>query len=132
MRWHEISNKYGVPLGWYRAESEEAALAQMHQDAGYDVRLHEGELVFPDAETERLCGGRGKWRVHVAPYGEYDTADMTYTATQWPWVFDANHYRALALDEEGNEVALTWPIINPYTECEEDACNWDDFTVSPC
>lgn len=45
---------------------------------------------------------------------------------------DSGHceaYRAVAVDEEGNEVYLLWKIANPNAEMEEDMCDWNEITA---
>lgn len=62
-----ITNKTtGADFGVYEAPTAASALALMHSDAGYEgICLDETgeELVFANAEQERLCGSFDRWSV---------------------------------------------------------------------
>lgn len=60
---YEIESTAGVIMGVYEGATPAEALAAMHRDAGYDVRAEGDRVVFPDAETERICGGLDDWLV---------------------------------------------------------------------
>jgi hypothetical protein len=60
----QVVSKAGANFGVWSGTSAVDVLAQMHRDAGYAaVRVEDGELVFPDAETAELCGGLDAWSV---------------------------------------------------------------------
>lgn len=64
MNTYTITSSAGQTMGIYAGETPAHALAAMHRDAGYQsVRVEDGELVFPDADTEALCGGLDVWTV---------------------------------------------------------------------
>lgn len=132
MSWYEITAEGGRCLGFYRGDTRTEALAAMHRDAGYDVTVAYDELFFARDGDDELCGTVADFHVLEAPYGVYCQSGRTYTATQNPWPFDADHYRANAIDDEGNEVRITWPIINHETEDGGESCDWDNFTVRTC
>lgn len=60
---YKIYSKAGADHGAYEAASPVEALAIMHRDAGYDVEVIDGEIVFRDTETARLCGGLSDWSI---------------------------------------------------------------------
>ena len=61
---YTITSGAGQTMGTYSGETAAHALAAMHRDAGYPrVRVEDGEIVFPDADTESLCGGLAAWTV---------------------------------------------------------------------
>ena len=40
-----------------------------------------------------------------------------------------DYYVALAIDKDGNDYEIIWQITNPDAENEEDACDWNIYTV---
>ena len=60
---YHFESTEGVGFGTYEADTEIEALAALHREAGYDVTAEDGELVFGDDETARLCSGLEGWRV---------------------------------------------------------------------
>jgi len=59
----DITSRAGQDYGRCEGESEAEALVALHHDAGYlDVRYTSlGQIVWPDAETEQICGGVDEW-----------------------------------------------------------------------
>lgn len=53
---YKITSDQGAEMGTYEGESELHAVAALHRDAGYDVRVDDGELVYDSAEDKRICG----------------------------------------------------------------------------
>lgn len=64
MTTYQITSKAGADYGEWTADTAAEALAAMHRDAGYDdVTALGDEVVFPDSETEEMCGGLDAWLV---------------------------------------------------------------------
>lgn len=61
---YRIYSRCGIDHGAYTGASKADALAAMHRDAGYPVKVTpSGRLAFPDAETAALCGGVDQWDI---------------------------------------------------------------------
>ncbi len=70
----------------------------------------------------------------IAENGLYTKDGIDYAITQVPYIMryiaSASTYVAAGIDRAGNEVLLTWDIVNAATEDESEACDWTVFEVS--
>lgn len=60
---YKIESKAGIDMGIWEGKTACEALAAMHRDAGYDVNVLDGELVFKSDKDEELCGNENQWFV---------------------------------------------------------------------
>lgn len=58
---YAITSRDGVPHGDWEGKNKAEALAAMHREAGYTVAVEDGDVVFEDDDTGRLCGYVGDW-----------------------------------------------------------------------
>ena len=73
---YEITTESGFFHGIYEGSSPAEALAAHHVDAGYPgVRAEGDTIVWPDSETERLCGGLDRWTIEEVAVGIYRVED---------------------------------------------------------
>ncbi len=57
----QITNLHtGADYGVFEGTDKAEAVAAMQREAGYRVEAKDGELVFPDDETAKLCGDIGE------------------------------------------------------------------------
>jgi len=59
----QIVSGAGADHGAWGGATAAHALAAMHRDAGYRVRVALGRIVWPDGETRRLCGDVEDWQI---------------------------------------------------------------------
>jgi hypothetical protein len=87
-RWSITSRRTGLDYWIYAGYCAADALARMHRAAGYvAVRAERGELIFPDAETARICGGFDSWCVVEVPLrpGQWACPDCGRPGAMKPW-----------------------------------------------
>jgi hypothetical protein len=60
---YKITSRAWMFMGEFIAESKEEALVQLNKIAGYKSKIdpESGMIVYPDEETERLCGHVEDW-----------------------------------------------------------------------
>jgi len=65
-------------------------------------------------------------------YGTVEFEGKEYTLTQQPYIDgktdDRPHYRAMAVDKEGNDHEVTWNVVDYWEiiEDESESCDWDE------
>ena len=67
---------------------------------------------------------------------EYDGAILKLI--QWPYIDtdftcspNVNYYRATAIDDNEDCYKIRWDIINADCEDESEACDWEEYEVTP-
>lgn len=69
-----------------------------------------------------------------AAYGAVEIEGNEYFLTQHPYIYGTQgekpHYRAAAIDNNGDEYLVTWNVLENWEiiEDESDMCDWDN----PC
>ena len=69
MATYTISSAASVEMGQYEGRTETEALVALHHEAGYPGVKYDADsdaIVWPDAETEQLCGGLDAWTISQA------------------------------------------------------------------
>lgn len=56
-----ITSKAGTPMGDWAGETAADALAAMHQEAGYECRAIDGEVVLENEDHRAVAGGVANW-----------------------------------------------------------------------
>ena len=65
-------------------------------------------------------------------YGTIEYKDKMLTITQQPYIegpIDYPIYKALAIDIDGNEYEIIWPIVEINCQDESDVCDWEKYHV---
>ena len=76
MTTYEITSSTGNTMGTYEGTTPAEALAAMHRDAGYRVRVDGGEIVFASEGDAEVCGGLDAWTVREVAQ-ESQTVSLT-------------------------------------------------------
>ena len=69
MNSYTISSAASIEMGEYKGRTETEALVALHHEAGYSAVRYDADndaIVWPDAETERRCGGLDAWTITQA------------------------------------------------------------------
>jgi len=82
---YRIYSSGGADHGSFPGRSPAAALAAMHRDAGYAVRVRRGQLVFGNPSDAEACGTLDAWQ--VIEDRDYIADRRSYTASgrRDPW-----------------------------------------------
>lgn len=70
----------------------------------------------------------------MTDYGQITHDGIVLTLTQQPYptgTYDAPVYRAQAVDADGHEYRVLWPMTRPDADDGMDAADWDIYMVIP-